>query len=114
MATVEDLCENISLVNKSKVVLQGSVAEIRKSYARGSFRAMTKQPLVAGRFNIESQTNRGEGFETIIRKEPGESNNQVLSEIIQQSEVISFEELLPGMDDIFISVVGKSTEETEN
>ena len=45
MESVEELCENISLINKSRIVLQGNVAEIRASYATESMLIQSSQPL---------------------------------------------------------------------
>ncbi len=45
MGTVEDLCENISLVDKSKIVLQGNVAEIRASHATNTYLIKTNKQL---------------------------------------------------------------------
>ncbi len=105
MSTVEDLCENISLVNKSKIVLQGNVAEIRASNATNTYMIRSTKTLAETGFEIVSSTQKNGSFESIIRKNPNETNNDIVQKIIRQTELISFEEILPTMNDIFIKTV---------
>jgi ABC-2 type transport system ATP-binding protein len=111
MATVEDLCENISLVNKSKIVLQGNVADIRASNATNTYLLRSRNEVIAADFQIiESKVKNGI-FESIIRKEPGETNNEVLGKLLKQTEIITFDEILPTMNDIFIKTVKEPVDE---
>lgn len=105
METVEDLCENISLVNLAKIVLQGNVAEIRKSHATNTFVVGSDSALDAVDFDLVSQQSKNGIFESIIKKQPDETNNMLLTRLIQKTELLSFEELLPSMNDIFIETV---------
>jgi len=105
METVEDLCENISLVDRSKIVLQGNVAEIRASHATNTFVVRSVNAFEGNGFEILSQTLKNNVFESTIKKQQAESNNSLLGSLIKQTEILSFEELLPGMNDIFINTV---------
>ena len=105
METVEDLCENISLVNQAKIVLQGNVADIRASHATNTFVVGSKTSLNENNFEMISQKAQNGVFESIIKKQVTESNNSLLSSLIKQTEILSFEELLPSMNDIFIKTV---------
>ena len=106
MESVEELCENISLVNKAKIVLQGNVAEIRSNYASDSLFVKTADVIsFDNNVRIISQTEKNNSIETVLKKMKGKSNNEILQEIITQTSVISFEELLPTMNDIFIRTV---------
>ena len=105
METVEDLCENISLVDRSKIVLQGNVAEIRASHATNTFIVRSINRVEQDGFLILSQTLKNNIFETTIKKQRVEGNNSLLGSLIKQTEILSFEELLPGMNDIFINTV---------
>ncbi len=105
MESVEELCENISLVNKSKVVLQGNVADIRASFGSDTLSVKTADALILPDMEIVSQTvNRGV-FETELKKTKPMSNNEVLQQIISKTQVYAFEEHLPTMNDIFIRTV---------
>lgn len=105
MESVEELCENISLVNKSKIVLQGNVAEIRSAYASDSLFVKTAGVVTPENCNIISQNVKNGIFETTLKKNNGTTNNEILQEIISLTQVYSFEELLPTMNDIFIRTV---------
>lgn len=107
METVEDLCENISLVDKSKIVLQGNVADIRASHATNTFVVRSVNAFEANGFELISQTQKNNIFESTIKKAHTESNNSLLGALIQKTEILSFEELLPSMNDIFINTVSR-------
>ena len=109
METVEDLCENISLVDRSKIVLQGKVSDIRKAHTTHTYRVRSNSAIVAGDFEILTQTNDAGIFEYSIKKQPSASNNQLINDIVRQTEIQSFEEILPGMNDIFIQTVTRES-----
>ena len=108
MATVEDLCENISLVNQAKIVLQGNVREIRAGHATKTFLVRSDQPISGNDFELISQIEKDGKTESTIQKMNVGSNNHLLSTLLKQAEIYSFEELLPSMNDIFIETVKKT------
>jgi len=105
METVEDLCENISLVDHAKIVLQGNVADIRSSHATNTFIVGSKTALQDTDFNLLSQKEKNGVFESVIQNDSNETNNVLLKKLLGYSEILSFEELLPSMNDIFIKTV---------
>ena len=105
METVEDLCENISLVNHAKIVLQGNVAEIRAQHATKTFLVRSDNPITGSDFELISQIEKDGLFESKIQKMNIESNNILLKDLIRKTEIHTFEELLPSMNDIFIETV---------
>lgn len=105
MATVEDLCENISLVDKSKIVLQGNVAEIRSSHATNTYLVKSTKKFEADGFEMKTVSQKNGIFESQIKKDEKESNNELLQRLMFQTEIIAFEEILPSMNDIFIKTV---------
>ena len=108
METVEDLCDNISLVDNAKIVLQGNVADIRLSYATKTFIVRSTSPVLENNeFSLLSQTDKNGIVESIIKKQTSESNNSLIAELMLQTGLLSFEELLPSMNDIFIETVRK-------
>lgn len=115
MESVEELCENISLVNKAKIVLQGNVAEIRSAYASDSLFVKTDGAVsLENDVKIISQTEKNNAVETVLKRINGKSNNEILQEIIAQTTVFSFEELLPTMNDIFIRTVAPLKKDAES
>ena len=107
MATVEDLCEIISLVNKSRIVLQGNVAEIRASYATNNYMIKTKKPIQSEGFDLVEVQQKNGLYESIIKKSATDTNNTLIEKLMKQTEIQSFEEILPGMNDIFIKAVNQ-------
>ncbi|MEA4937017.1 MAG: ATP-binding cassette domain-containing protein [Paludibacter sp.] len=105
MASVEELCDNISLIDHSKIVLQGNVAEIRSSNATGTFRVVSKSNLLAEDFEILSCKETHNSFEYVLKTNESDLNNALLAKIMEQSEIRVFEEILPTMNDIFIKTV---------
>lgn len=105
MASVEELCDNISLIDRSKIVLQGNVAEIRSSNATGTFRVVSKSNLVEKGFGIVSFRETHNAFDYVLKTEENDLNNALLAKVMEQSEIRVFEEVLPTMNDIFIKTV---------
>lgn len=105
MGTVEDLCENISLVDKSKIVLQGNVAEIRTSHATNTYLIKTNKTLQTNGFEIIETQQKNGIIQSTIKKIEKDSNNLLLQKLMEQTEIFSFEEILPSMNDIFIQTV---------
>lgn len=108
MATVEDLCENISLVDQAKIVLQGNVAEIRASHATKTYLVRSDNPISGTDFELLSQIEKDGIIESKIQKMNVGSNNALLGSLIRQTEIHTFEELLPSMNDIFIETVKRT------
>ncbi|VBB44250.1 Uncharacterized ABC transporter ATP-binding protein YhaQ [uncultured Paludibacter sp.] len=105
MASVEELCENISLINKSKIVLQGNVNEIRSSFSTNKLFVKSLKPFTIPNIEFLSRQTQNGIVETIFLKPKEKGNNEILTEILKQTEVIGFEEVLPTMNDIFINTV---------
>ena len=105
MSSVEELCENISLVNKSRIVLQGNVAEIRGSFSTNKLSIKSLGLFSLQHADIISQEEKNGFFETVFSKSKQKSNNEIIAEILKQTEVVGFKEILPTMNDIFIDTV---------
>lgn len=110
MESVEELCDEISLINKSKVVLQGNVKEIRARYRKYIFKLQVSGEyfdMESPHFSILSQSTTTNLTEVRIQRNDDASNSEIIQEIAKQYEVMTFEEELPSMNDIFIQVVSK-------
>jgi ABC-2 type transport system ATP-binding protein len=108
MESVEALCDEISLINKSKVVLQGNVKEIRAQYRKHIFRLNVSGDsfdMESAHFTILSQSVDKSSVEVRIQRNDEASNSDLLQEVARKYEIISFEEELPSMNDIFIQAV---------
>lgn len=105
MTSVEELCDEISLVNKSKIVLQGKVEEIRASFNTNKYFVKTTDRFDLDDTEIISRVEKNNLYDTIVLNHNKISNNDLLNKIIRQTSVIGFEELLPSFNDIFIETV---------
>ncbi len=110
MESVESLCDEICLINKSKVMLQGNVRQVREQYKEHIFSIRVEGDSFEFEnkdFNTLSQSYAN--GETSIRiQHIGESetnNSQLISSIASKYNVLAFEEELPTMNDIFIKIV---------
>ena len=112
MSSVEEMCDEISLINKSNVVLQGNVKEIRSRYRRHIFNltvAAERFELVSGLFDILKQDkNQGTIDIRLQKNNPELPNSELLKDIIRDYEIVTFEEELPTMNDIFIQIVSNN------
>ncbi len=108
MESVEALCDNIALIHKSEVVLQGRVFDIRKEHRPGIFRFR----LYGNGFDFEhpsftllSKEPYHEFIDLRIRKTDSISSNELAKLIFDRYEVVSYDEELPTMNDVFIQTV---------
>ncbi|MDR0824971.1 MAG: ATP-binding cassette domain-containing protein [Prevotella sp.] len=111
MESVEELCDEISLINKSKVVLNGNVKEIRSRYRKHIFKlqvAGDSFDMESELYSILSQSVYKDYTEVRIQRVDDEaSNSALIQEVAEKYEIISFEEELPSMNDIFIQIVSQ-------
>ncbi len=114
MKSVEELCDHIALINKSVKIVDGSTDEIRNKYKSNTFWVRYKgdfeqvDKALDNRFKILEHTESEKENRIKIQYVNGGSNNELLQAIIPSAEIISFEELIPGMDDVFIKAVQES------
>lgn len=110
MESVEELCDNIALINKSHLVVTGGVDEIRRKYGNNNVEIVYSgdkaiEP-VEGVFNVLSDIDNAGRHTAVIAMADGTVSNEVLKAVIgQEVSVNSFKELIPRMNDIFIKLV---------
>lgn len=108
MESVEELCDNIALINKSEVVLQGKVYDIRKEYRTNIFRfriAGDSFDFEHPAFSILSKEPYHEFIDLRLKKETEIENNELAQLVFDRFQVVSYDEELPTMNDVFIRTV---------
>ncbi|MBR5274866.1 MAG: ATP-binding cassette domain-containing protein [Bacteroidales bacterium] len=109
MESVEELCDNIALINKSHVVISGGVDEIRRKYGNNNVELIyTGNGLasVENLFNVLSDQDDAGRHTAVLELLDGNGSNAALSAILAQGVTVnSFKELVPRMNDIFIKLV---------
>jgi ABC-2 type transport system ATP-binding protein len=117
MASVEELCDDIALINNARCVLHGNIANIKRGYGsniykiafRGAFDAAWR--LSDEHSLLDTSDERHNLTEITVRSTNG---NKLLAEMIAWVEVVEFRESAPTMNDIFISIVKSDVVEIEN
>ena len=110
MESVEELCDHIALINKSRVILNGSKKDIKQQNKTNTFVVDHLKELQAMNLNFEilQQSMTEEGYtRSVIKIRNGLTPNELLSELIQTVEVHLFMEKIPTMNDIFIQKVNE-------
>ena len=108
MESVEELCDNITLINKAKTILEGKVDDIRRQWAANEYEIMFEGDInLSGEKKISILSRQNENGRSRIRFKSMESieTNDILDYAIRAGKVISFNPVLPSMNEIFIRVV---------
>src|SRR5574344_2609067 len=112
MESVEELCDNIALINKSKVVITGEVEAIRKEHGKNRVEVVynSEQALdsVPSLFSVLSSKEEKDGTHSMLEVVPGTASRNILNEIVPKVDIISYQALMPRMTDIFIKLVKES------
>lgn len=111
MASVEELCDNIALINQSKKILDGELHQIKETYKSNVF-----DVVFQGGFDKYSATLSASYQIVKIEQQNGNTigrfkllnnttTNQLISELLPHGNIVGINELIPSVNDIFISVV---------
>jgi ABC-2 type transport system ATP-binding protein len=108
MESVEELCDNITLIDKAKTILEGSVNEIRSQWAANEYDLVFEGDIKIegnGHYNILEQ--KQEGNKSLIRLKTTTSikTNDILNTLMKSGNLVSFNPSLPSMNEIFIRVI---------
>lgn len=105
MEQVEEICDHIVLVNKGKKILDGTVADVKQQFKENLFTIQLQQEpanIDEAIFSIAGRSKEGH----IVKINNGHSPNEVLSHFIQKGNtILSFREVLPSLNEIFIRLV---------
>lgn len=111
MSSVEEICDHIALINKSKKILDGNIFDVKAQYKTETFDVVYKgdfekiNHILGADFKILDHTERPHFNEVTIKHLNGTSNNDLLMKIAPLAEIVSFSERIPSMNEVFIRVV---------
>ncbi len=113
MGSVEELCDHIALINKSKKILDGSVKEIRTAHRsstydinfKGSIMGFTNAMWTGG--ELLSKHSEGDVHDVRVKLLGGTKPNDLLKAVMPVAEINSLHEVIPSMNDIFIQKVNE-------
>ncbi|MET4106893.1 ABC transporter ATP-binding protein [Hymenobacter sp. UYP22] len=107
MESVEEMCDHIALINRSKKVLDGPVRQVRDAYRTQTYEVegMGRPMIIHPDFEVVKHQERENGhFYDIIKLHAGTTPNDLLRYLIGPGnvEVHAFREMIPSINDIFI------------
>ena len=110
MESVEELCDNIALINKSHVVISGGVDETRRKLGNKNVKLIYASSAalesVPGVFRVLSDHDDSGRHTAVLALEDDVETNEALQAVLGQKVTVnSFKELIPRMNDIFIKLV---------
>lgn len=108
METVEELCDHIALINRSRKILEGPKKEVKAKFRTNTYVVEHK-----GGFNLDSskyetlKTNilEDDFIESFIKMKNGSSPNELIQDLVKETEIHRFQEKIPTMNEIFINLV---------
>lgn len=114
METVEDLCDHIALINKSKLILEGTKKSVKAQYKTSTFTVTHRGTFrfSNGAFDLVRQEPvEDELFQSEVRMLSAGNPNGLIQELTRLTEVHAFAEKVPTMSEIFITLVKGETHE---
>lgn len=111
MASVEELCDNIALINKSEKILDGPVKEIKRKFFTNTYRIQYRAldgiayDFKDSGYEILETSTDDDTHTATFRLPAAKGPNDLLAAILPYANVVAFNEVIPSMNDIFISTV---------
>ncbi len=110
MEQVEDICKEIVLINKGKVILSGEINKIKKDFKKNIYFLEYEgeiPPQTLNSFEIIEKTDH----KILVKLNDNLQVNDFLHAVLKNAYIVSFIEKLPSLDEIFIEMVGGKSEE---
>lgn len=116
MESVEELCDNIALINKSNLIITGEVDTIRREHGNNQVEVLYRSSsdlsgYLNGEnlslFNVVSDESHNNVRRAVLEINKESHNSEILGVIIKYVDIMSYQELIPRMNDIFIKLVSE-------
>jgi len=120
MSSVEELCDYIALINKSKKILDGSVKDIRTQFKTNVYEFELAdlnedlKSIMDGKFQLTEEIKEDNLTKIKIKTIAEVTKNELIQAVMPFAEIITFHEVIPSMNDIFISQVEKDSLQQSN
>lgn len=111
MATIEEFCSDITILNRGKSVLQGNLNEIKKSYGRINLNLKCDEDIqeYIDRFDFQDVYSTPDGYHIKVKEDS--QALQLLNQLTQNNiDVVKFERREPSLHEIFVEKVGQNDE----
>lgn len=103
MESVEEICNHIALINNSKTILQGSIQNIKEKYTRNDYEIIVKKGDLKNNESFTVKNKEKNKYLISIHQE--EKYKSILSNILQENEIVAFNKKYPTVEEIFIKAV---------
>jgi ABC-2 type transport system ATP-binding protein len=111
MEQVEEICEDIVLMNKGKIILYGNVDKVKNDFKENLFSIKYEGYIPNDLTQLGYDILSHEGKEIIIKAKEGQNSNHLIKTLIDSDiTVLGFNEILPTLNEIFIKKVSLSNE----
>jgi len=110
MESVEELCDNIALINKAKLIITGELDQIRRDHGKNEVEVIYRSsaPYAFAGSDLISLVNQEEtkrGYRAILEVKKDACSSEILRSLVSEVDILSYRELIPRMNDIFIKLV---------
>lgn len=110
MESVEELCDNIALINKANLIIEGPLDKIRRDHGKNEIEVIYRSTEMYNFSNnalykLTSQQESSSGYKAVLEVNNGVCSSDLLKSLIADIDIISYRELIPKMNDIFIKLV---------
>lgn len=109
MESVEELCDSIALINKSNLIITGKVDDIRRQYGNNHveviYRGESPVDIAMAPVSVVSDELYKGNRRAVLDVQKDATSAQILGELIKGNDIVSYQELMPRMNDIFIKLV---------
>ncbi len=106
MEQVEEICEDIVLINKGKIILYGDVHKIKNDFKENLFSVKYTGSLPEKISSSDFEIISNEGNEIVFKTGTDHSSNDLLRSLLNQGvNIVQFNEILPSLNEIFIKQV---------
>lgn len=114
MASVEEICDDIALINKANKILEGSLVDIKRDFFNDEYEVVVpfsqniEIELAHPDFKIIANEQKGKFSSLVFKIPPATDPNELLLFIIKHTSIHEFKEIIPSMNDVFITTVNKN------
>ncbi|KWW41614.1 MAG: ABC transporter ATPase [bacterium F083] len=110
MASVEELCDRITLINKGKSILEGKVSDIKRQHDTHKREIVVRTTTPQAIYALGDTYNNIKVEQTDVEDEMrltlfSATSNDLIAQLLQNGQLVSYKEVLPSMNDIFIQEV---------
>lgn len=108
MASVEEVCDEIALINHGRVVLSGDVSEVKDRFRTGVYELVCTSSAIEStpeKFEVLAREERGHLWRYLLHKFDAMSNSELIAMLARNNEIRTFNEQMPTMNEIFIRTV---------